>query len=157
MVRKRRSRPVSSIERITIIPLGSVDGPVIDFLSSRLPEVLGKKVEIGSPIEDFGYAYNERRRQYLAEAILLKLAQMRDSIRGRILGATGVGLYRQDGHGTFGHASREQKVAVLSIHHLRDEHYGLPRNREKLQERGLKEAIHQIGHTYGLGGCKNPL
>ncbi len=87
----------------------------------------------------------------------MKLAQIRSLTRGRVLGVTEVDLYRKDGHGTFGHASRDKKVAVISIHRLRDEHYGLPGDLQKLQERVLKEAIEQIGHTYGVVECSNPL
>jgi len=155
---RNKNRPAYPIvERITIIPIGLVEGPVVDFLSHRLPEVFGKKVEKGSRIQKPHFAYNEKRRQYLVDAILLKLAQIRDSVRGRVLGVTEVDLYRQDGRSVFGHANRERKVAVVSTKRLQDEYYGLTGNLEKLEERVLKEAIHHLGDTYGLKGCANPL
>lgn len=157
MVRRRRQEPDHSIERIAVIPVGSVERPIVDYLNTHLARILGKRVEAASPIEDPSYAYNKTRRQYLAEAVLLKLAQIRDSLKGRLLGITGVDLYLQDGSSAFGHASQERKVALVSMRRLRDEYYGLPANVEKLEERVLKEAVRQLGLTYGLRGCKNPL
>jgi len=61
------------------------------------------------------------------------------------------------GGAVFGHANREKKVAMVSIRRLQDEYYGLPGNVDKLKERVLKEAIHQLWYTYGLKRCPNPL
>lgn len=154
---RRKNRPGYLIERITVIPIGWVEGSILDFLITSLSEVFGKRVEKGSPTEKPHYAYDEKRRQYLAEAILLKLGQIRDSVRGRVLGVTEVGLYRQGGGAVFGHANGEKKVALVSIHRLQDEYYGLPGNIDRLKERVLKETIRQLGYTYGLKRCPNPL
>ena len=42
---------------------------------------------------------------------------------------------------------------VVSAHRLRQEFYGLPTDPELLHERLLKEALHELGHTYGLRHC----
>ena len=33
------------------------------------------------------------------------------------------------------------------------EFYGLPRDENLFRERALTEAVHELGHTYGLGHC----
>jgi archaemetzincin len=154
---KRKNRSIHPVKQITVIPVGPVEEPIIDSLVSGLPKVFGITVEKGSPIGRPHYAYNEKRRQYLVEAILLKLAQIRDSVGGRVLGVTEVDMYRQEGRAVFGHADRGKKVAAVSIRRLQDEYYGLSGNVEKLKERVLKEGIRQLGYTYGLEGCSNPL
>jgi archaemetzincin len=42
---------------------------------------------------------------------------------------------------------------VISAARLREEFYGMPADRDKLQDRLLKEAVHEVGHTLGLGHC----
>jgi archaemetzincin len=39
---------------------------------------------------------------------------------------------------------------------MRDKLYGLPKNPEKLKERLEKEAVHELGHTFGLIHCREP-
>lgn len=56
----------------------------------------------------------------------------------------------------FGEAQVEGKVAIVSNYRLRDELYGLPKNPEQLKERLEKEAIHELGHTFGLVHCREP-
>ena len=53
----------------------------------------------------------------------------------------------------FGEAQLADGGAVVSTHRLRQEFYGLPANPELLHVRLLKEALHELGHTYGLRHC----
>lgn len=56
----------------------------------------------------------------------------------------------------FGQADPQAWVAVFSLTRLRDEFYGARANQRKFRSRLVKEAIHELGHTYGLGHCRNP-
>jgi archaemetzincin len=53
----------------------------------------------------------------------------------------------------FGEAQLTNGGAVVSAHRLRQEFYGMPSDTELLQERLLKESLHELGHTYGLRHC----
>ncbi len=57
----------------------------------------------------------------------------------------------------FGEAQLSDGGAVVSTHRLRQEFYGLPADLELLRERLLKEALHELGHTYGLRHCPDYL
>ncbi|MGV9200035.1 MAG: archemetzincin, partial [Promethearchaeia archaeon] len=44
---------------------------------------------------------------------------------------------------------------LISLARLRPEFYGSQSNKEIFRERTLKEAIHELGHTFGLEHCHN--
>jgi archaemetzincin len=45
--------------------------------------------------------------------------------------------------------------AVVSIHRLRQEFYGLDRDDALLHQRLLKESVHELGHTLDLRHCQD--
>jgi archaemetzincin len=53
----------------------------------------------------------------------------------------------------FGEAELGGSVAVMSYHRLQNELYGLPPDRDLLAARTAKEALHELGHAYGLVHC----
>ena len=55
----------------------------------------------------------------------------------------------------FGEAQLEGRAAVVSCHRLRSEAYGLPPNPRLLYDRLHKEAVHELGHTFGLLHCSS--
>jgi archaemetzincin len=57
----------------------------------------------------------------------------------------------------FGEAQLGETAALVSTHRLRPEFYGLPHDPRLLQARLLKEALHELGHTFGLRHCSDYL
>jgi archaemetzincin len=101
------------------------------------------------------YALNEERNQYLSTAIVRTIMKQKEfSPYERILGIVDHDLYVPELNFVFGEASR--KVAVISLIRLRQEFYGLPEDKNLFHKRVLTEAVHELGHTYGLNHCTNP-
>ena len=46
---------------------------------------------------------------------------------------------------------------MVSTYRLRNDLYGLPADERLLAARLEKEAIHELGHTYGLVHCADPV
>ena len=44
-------------------------------------------------------------------------------------------------------------MALVSLARLRQDFYGLPPDAPLLRERAAKEAVHELGHTFGLVHC----
>jgi archaemetzincin len=71
----------------------------------------------------------------------------------RILGIIDHDLYLPQLNFVFGIAS--ERASVISITRLRQEFYGLVQNRTLFYQRVVTEAVHELGHTYGLAHCRN--
>ena len=98
-------------------------------------------------------AYDSSRKQYNSSLLLAKLIEMKPKDSLRILGVTDLDLFIPILTFVFGEAQLNGPTAVVSIHRLKNEFYGLPRNDQLLQERLEKEAVHELGHTFGLRHC----
>jgi archaemetzincin len=53
----------------------------------------------------------------------------------------------------FGEAQLDGNCALVSTARLKEEFYGMPPRRELARERLIKEAVHELGHTFGLRHC----
>lgn len=69
----------------------------------------------------------------------------------KLLGVVDVDLFVLGLNFVFGLAAGN--TAVISLARLRPEYYGEKKNEYLLRERALKEAIHELGHTFGLHHC----
>lgn len=140
---------------LSIIPFGLIQKEVLNFLQLELANVVGFQARIfnAQPIPQ--YAFNSKRNQYHSTRILESLKQIK--ARGElILGIVDVDLYVPELNFVFGEANILDSVCIISIMRLRQEYYSLPKNNKLFLERILKEAIHEVGHTYGLAHCDNP-
>jgi archaemetzincin len=138
------------LNQITLRPLGELEQGVLEELRRRLEETFGCPVEIKPQNADLAHAYNSSRKQYLSTTLLSNISVLEGE---KALGIVDVDLYVPRLNFVFGEADMISGVAIISLFRLRQEHYGLPPNRELFLERAVKEAVHELGHTYGLGHC----
>jgi archaemetzincin len=140
---------------ILLVPVGEIDEKVIEKLQVDLGEIFNKQVGTGQGMPHPDYAYHKKRNQYLSTAILKTLMEQKEYMAyGKVLGVVDQDLYVPELNFVFGEAG--QKAAVISLTRLRQEFYRLPQNQNLFYKRVLTEAVHELGHTYGLGHCRNP-
>ncbi|MGA2368552.1 MAG: archaemetzincin family Zn-dependent metalloprotease [Dehalococcoidia bacterium] len=139
---------------IDLQPVGAISENILQDLKQGLNRTFGCPVKISKPLSIPTTAYDSDRDQYLSDAFIDLLKHSRKA-KGSVLGVTDVNLYTRGLNFVFGQASEEGGVAVISLNLLRQENYGLPADPQLLAERSLKEAIHELGHTFGMGHCRD--
>jgi len=144
------------MEKIYLIPIGKTGEKTLLYLKKELEKEFWGVVEIGEELSEPDYAYNPLRRQYLAPTILRKIEKEKPRNYRKILGVTNVDLYTEGLNFVFGQASPLIGVALISLIRLRQEYYGLTPDENLFKERMKKEAIHELGHLYGLNHCLDP-
>lgn len=97
-------------------------------------------------------SWNQRRGQHLASLLLAELPSL-PRLGDRALGVVDVDLFAPGLNFVFGEADITGKRALISLQRLRQAFYGLPQDENLFRERAFKEAVHELGHTYGLGHC----
>ncbi len=143
--------------KIYILPLRFSDNNLLQDLSSALSRTFRLPVQISSEAFSMKEGYDSVRNQYNSTWVLSKLVEIAPQEGSKILGVTEVDLFVPVLTFVFGEAQLGGQAAVVSSHRLRDELYGLPRNPQRLRERLAKEAIHELGHTFGIVHCRDPL
>jgi archaemetzincin len=140
---------------IVLVAIGAVDKNVMDWLKNDLNKAFNKQVFIEKGMPAPVYAFNKKRNQYLSTAILNAVMEQKETAPyEKILGIVDHDLYVPELNFVFGEASR--KAAVISLTRLRQTFYHLTEDQNLFHQRVLTEAVHELGHTYGLGHCSNP-
>lgn len=57
----------------------------------------------------------------------------------------------------FGQAQIDGRVSAIYLPRLRQEFYGLKPNKSLFYQGIVKEAVHELGHAFGLNHCNNPI
>ncbi len=140
---------------LSIVPFGAIDKEILNSLQTELTQILGFVTRILREEPVPGFAFDPKRNQYHSTKILERLKKIKRSDE-RILGIANVDLYVPGLNFVFGEADTVSEVCIISLIRLRQEYYSLPKNEKLFLERVLKEAIHEIGHTYRLGHCEDP-
>ena len=141
---------------ICLLPLLFPEEELLNELSSVLEGVFQLPVAILDRTFSLEDGRDFLRNQYNSTWILSQIVKRFPQESCKVLGVTTVDLYVPILTYVFGEAQLDGKAAVVSAHRLRDELYGLPKNPQKLKERLEKEAVHELGHAFGLMHCHEP-
>ncbi len=152
---------------IYIEKIGDIDQIVLAKLKKNLKlsfKELIDKVKVSPDsisLEDSDY--DKTRRQYNASSIIRKIIKhVKNKEYFRILGVMNKDIYTRSLNFVFGIAivpkpqfMKTEGVALISFTRLREGFYRRKENPELFELRVLKEAIHELGHTFGLRHCDN--
>lgn len=154
--RARRESPLPPVVQpvpLELVPFFFPTGMgVVDALGRRLASGLAVEVVRRPPGFDPEVAYDSRRGQYDSRKLLGELLRCHPG-EGKVLGLTDVDLFIPVLTFVFGEAQLGGRAAVISSHRLDPVRYGLPPDSGLFRRRLLKEAVHELGHTWSLRHC----
>ncbi len=153
-MRQRQPRP--TLPPLDLVPLGPVDPDLLRRLQHAIGQFLPLPVRLLDPKPLPAHAHHLGRDQYLSTSLLEYLLQEDRDNSFRILGITGVDLYIPIFTFVFGEAQLEGKAAIISLYRPSGGDREARPSRQVLIQRLTKLGIHEVGHTFGLGHCRQP-
>jgi archaemetzincin len=141
-------------ENIIISPIGDLDSDLIGLVGQQVHRIFGYRTKIKPLMQHVDFALDSRRNQYYSTSILGKLANIAPPKTIKIIAITRVDLFIPILTHVYGEAQLGGKACIISIHRLNE---GLGMGVwEPFNRRVVKEAIHELGHTFNLRHCQNP-
>jgi len=139
-----------------IAPIGTVCPGCVDAAEQAVWRVFGadtRRMTLEVREED---ALDASRLQYNSVMILREIHRRVPADALKILALTERDLFIPMLSFVFGQAQLDGAAALVSVARLRQEFYGLPPDPALTVIRTAKEAIHEVGHTFGLTHCHDP-
>lgn len=143
------------VQKIYLIPIGDIDRANLEKLVTPLQKKFGYQAIIGENLGEITFAYYQKRDQFYSTPILDKIRKSIPKDAFKALGIADKDLFVPSLNFVFGEADLDGPVAVISLTRLRQEFYGLEKDDLLFEMRLLKEAIHELGHCFGLRHCSN--
>jgi archaemetzincin len=128
---------------------------VLEVMGEAARIAFKRPVEMRRRILSLSYACDAVREQYKSPRLLTRLKHFKRGVGDKILGIVDVDLYSLGFDYIYGEADLANGIATLSLYRLYPEFFGQPHNRALFEERAVKEAIHELGHLFGLGHCRD--
>jgi archaemetzincin len=136
---------------IAVAVLGDAPRAFVDELTPILGATFSAEIVAAPGLALPPSSWNAGRRQYLSTSLLEALAAIRRPEWERLIGLAEEDLYAPDLNFVFGEADSQRGVAVFSLARLR-----AGADEALLARRAATEAVHELGHTYGLSHCNKP-
>lgn len=139
--------------KIYFVPLKFSNKEVTGRLQKELSGIFSLNIEILNVDIDLSESYSPERKQYHSTKIIESALSKTLFNDGKILIVTEVDLYVPVLTFIFGEAQLGGKHSIVSVCRLHEEFYTGHTNENLFYERTKKEALHELGHTFGLLHC----
>jgi len=144
-----------ALQTILIAPVGDFDPALLAAVGRGIERVFRTAVRVETILPDLAFAFDPTRRQYHSTAILKALAASAPPDAFKLLALVRVDLFIPILTHVYGEAQLGGSACVLSIHRLNCVP-GARGGAEGACLRIVKEALHELGHTFGLRHCPDP-
>jgi archaemetzincin len=146
---------VQQVGQIGIVPINTIDSGFLTRLALCLEERFLFTCTVERTLRVPRSALNGVRKQMFLNTLVTRLVASTQPLDGLRLAITDFDLYKISHQFVFGDANEEHRIAIVSLHRLRNDFYGEKNDDNLLFQRTLKEAVHDLGHALGLKHCFN--
>ena len=144
---------------IIIQPLEKdISNDILNLLSDSLStEFNNVNVTLAPTLKVGIQNFINRQRNQLKSPVLLHsiLEKMKPTKEMKVLVICDMDAYSRELNFIFGESHLGGRVAVIYLARLKPEFYNLAPNELVFYDRVTKEAIHELGHSFGLFHCNN--
>ncbi len=140
--------------RIIISPIGPLDKGLYKPIIKGVKQIFGFKAETKPLLDNVSFSLDPERGQHHSTVILEKLASLAPADSIKVIAITDVDLFIPILTYVYGEAQLGGKACIISILRLKESMSGT-NLQETLINRVVKEAIHELGHTFNLRHCKD--
>ena len=137
---------------ILISPVGELSTELIQAVAAEIRRVFGFSTETSPILQDISFALDDNRNQYHSTAVLDGLAANIPPHAVRVLAIAQVDLFIPILTHVYGEAQLGGAACIVSTFRLNEGRSGLNIS-PKYIDRIVKEAIHELGHTFNLRHC----
>jgi archaemetzincin len=141
------------LSAIYLTSVGNADPEVLATIEVCFARQFAFEIRRAKQFPDPDYAYDVKAEQYSSTLIVKELVRNCPPDAVRFFAITERDLFIPMLTFVFGQAQLGGPVGLVSLARLRQEFYRLPPNRALLVARSTKEALHEMGHTFGLVHC----
>ncbi len=145
--------PAADRPLLAVLPIGRVAGDIITVTAAGIQGITRIPVQVKEAIPIPDEAYMPAREQYNAMKLLKIINEKHAVDCVRVVGVTAKDIANPILTHVFGEAYMGGRVAVMSYARLKVGLSGEEVPRERLMERAIKVAIHELGHTFNLPHC----
>jgi len=142
---------------IAILPLLTVSDQTLKGLNEEIGNAfLSKVITLPHVASMPDETYDKNREQYDANKVLACLKSKTKAVGAeKIIAVGNMDMFVGQLNYVFGAAEKGGRICAVSLYRLDQRFYGRPASYERFKERAVKEAIHELGHCYGLDHCKS--
>ena len=138
---------------IFIAPIKFYSTLLLQNLVTELSNRFSSRIHIIDLKMNLDEFFSIDRKQYFSTQIIAEAIKLTDEFNGKIIMLTDVDIFVPALTFIFGEAQLNGKHSILSVCRLHEEFYSGISNENLLFERTIKEALHELGHCYGLRHC----
>jgi archaemetzincin len=139
--------------KIIISPIGDITPDLLVPIGDEIKRIYGYPTEVFALLDDIDFAFSPNRNQYHSTPVLEQLAFNAPADAIKVLALVEVDLFIPILTHVYGEAQLGGKACIVSTIRLNEGRSYL-NTQEPFLSRIVKEAIHELGHTFKLRHCR---